>query len=394
MKRQTALCDTTKSIQRRALFNQRNKWDEMWVAKGRESNDIERYFTGQVYDEQSKLYYMNARYYDPETAVFICPDPAMEGSNHYAYVSCRPITFNDPTGCTEEEDSSSNIQWMSFSDWCNYAYDLSCQGIDPNGAGYGVGSDNYNNAMYGNMMKDMGISFSSSWTPGGQISNNLVSSGATSNDAGSIYNFGYALSHDIVSENIKNWDLKTWNGGQYAFSALGLYDKDNGYCLCSAMLRDCLKQMGSSITVRQARAIMNQIHEDGYTDEDGYFSRGIGSQVIQNRMWSLLGNTSGRWAHSTGANIEDMLGRNTYGYLNVPAMYGGQTEDTNIQHWISIESFTYYSDSSYSNSVNSKNSLLFLSITGFDPVRASSRTIYQYQIGSKPTDKILSIFYK
>jgi RHS repeat-associated protein len=72
-------------------------YGEEWV-KETTSADTDRRFTGQEWDKETGMYYMNARYYDPSLAVFITPDPAMSGSNHYAYASCNPIRYNDPTG--------------------------------------------------------------------------------------------------------------------------------------------------------------------------------------------------------------------------------------------------------------------------------------------------------
>jgi len=61
-------------------------------------------FTGQEYDHESKLYYYNARYYDPEVGVFtsadsIVPDPFGSMSyNRHMYVEGNPVMFSDPTG--------------------------------------------------------------------------------------------------------------------------------------------------------------------------------------------------------------------------------------------------------------------------------------------------------
>jgi RHS repeat-associated protein len=65
---------------------------------GNTSSAITRYFTGQEFDKESGLYYMNARYYDPKIGVFTSSDPAMDGMNHYGYCSGNPIMYNDPTG--------------------------------------------------------------------------------------------------------------------------------------------------------------------------------------------------------------------------------------------------------------------------------------------------------
>ena len=55
-------------------------------------------YTGQVYDEDSGQYYMNARYYDPGKARFITEDPIRDGYNWYAYCGNDPINRIDPTG--------------------------------------------------------------------------------------------------------------------------------------------------------------------------------------------------------------------------------------------------------------------------------------------------------
>ncbi|MBN2715912.1 MAG: hypothetical protein JXX14_08650 [Deltaproteobacteria bacterium] len=65
---------------------------------GDNADENERWFTNQIFDKELGLYYFNARYYDPETGVFISPDPAMDGLNHYAYANGNPLLFSDPSG--------------------------------------------------------------------------------------------------------------------------------------------------------------------------------------------------------------------------------------------------------------------------------------------------------
>ncbi len=43
------------------------------------------------------LYYLRARYYDPETGRFLSQDP-IPGVNPYAYVGNKPVRFVDPSG--------------------------------------------------------------------------------------------------------------------------------------------------------------------------------------------------------------------------------------------------------------------------------------------------------
>ena len=53
-------------------------------------------FTGQQWDQDSGLYYLRARYYDPSTGRFISMD--YRDPNVYAYAVNNPINFVDPTG--------------------------------------------------------------------------------------------------------------------------------------------------------------------------------------------------------------------------------------------------------------------------------------------------------
>ena len=82
-------------------------YGETWmVEEDIPDDDITRKFTGQEYDQESGLYYYNARYYDPHIGMFLRPDPAMSGLNHYAYASCNPVMYNDPTGLIVEQATS------------------------------------------------------------------------------------------------------------------------------------------------------------------------------------------------------------------------------------------------------------------------------------------------
>ncbi len=56
-------------------------------------------YRGYYYDSELGLYYLNARYYDPETGRFLNADNNLEGGlNIYAYCYNNPINLNDPTG--------------------------------------------------------------------------------------------------------------------------------------------------------------------------------------------------------------------------------------------------------------------------------------------------------
>ncbi|QQR84153.1 DNRLRE domain-containing protein [Candidatus Peregrinibacteria bacterium] len=73
--------------------------------------DTKYQFTGQEYDPESELVYMNARYYSPSLGRFIQKDPVIgyEGNalswNPYVYANNNPLRYNDPTGMDGEEIS-------------------------------------------------------------------------------------------------------------------------------------------------------------------------------------------------------------------------------------------------------------------------------------------------
>ena len=62
-------------------------------------------YRGYYYDEESKLYFLNARYYNPAWRRFISPDDTAyldpdtpNGLNLYAYCNNDPVNYSDPSG--------------------------------------------------------------------------------------------------------------------------------------------------------------------------------------------------------------------------------------------------------------------------------------------------------
>lgn len=63
----------------------------------------EQGFVGQIEDASTSLSYLNARYYDTRTAVFVSPDPVIEPKspkslNAYTYAANNPMSFSDASG--------------------------------------------------------------------------------------------------------------------------------------------------------------------------------------------------------------------------------------------------------------------------------------------------------
>ena len=62
-------------------------------------------YRGYYFDTESNLYYLQTRYYDPETGRFISPDhtayldpQSFTGLNLYAYCSNNPVMYSDGSG--------------------------------------------------------------------------------------------------------------------------------------------------------------------------------------------------------------------------------------------------------------------------------------------------------
>ncbi len=66
-------------------------------------------YRGYYYDTETKLYYLQSRYYDPETCHFISMDSYfvagdyINGMNMYAYCLNNPVMYVDPTGYEAED---------------------------------------------------------------------------------------------------------------------------------------------------------------------------------------------------------------------------------------------------------------------------------------------------
>ena len=65
-------------------------------------------YRGYYYDAEANLYYLQTRYYDPETGSFVTIDviyyidpDSINGLNLYAYCGNNPVMATDPTGTTE-----------------------------------------------------------------------------------------------------------------------------------------------------------------------------------------------------------------------------------------------------------------------------------------------------
>ena len=90
-------------------------------------------YRGYYYDTETSLYYLQSRYYDPETGRFINMDTYfiagndyIQGTNMYAYCYNNPIMYVDPTGYEVKNDASHPailVTWL-FSSWAIMYFEL------------------------------------------------------------------------------------------------------------------------------------------------------------------------------------------------------------------------------------------------------------------------------
>ena len=125
-------------------------YGEKWIL---DQNDNSKYdmipyrFTAKEYDEETGLYYMSARYQNPEAGRLVSSDPAgwglvnpdregfsiIESMNPYSYCSNNPINYRDPTGL----DDVYEVPSSAFDDNDNsYITDL-----QKKSESYGFGAD-------------------------------------------------------------------------------------------------------------------------------------------------------------------------------------------------------------------------------------------------------------
>lgn len=63
-----------------------------------QSQKVEDTYTGQKKDEETNLMFYNARYYNPNTGIFLQADSVDDGQNKYQYVAGDPVNSTDPSG--------------------------------------------------------------------------------------------------------------------------------------------------------------------------------------------------------------------------------------------------------------------------------------------------------
>ncbi len=76
----------------------RGRWDAQGTPLSGSTQGSKREFTGYETQEVSGLQYAGARFYDPETAQFVAPDPEEQFASPYSYTGWDPVNRIDPDG--------------------------------------------------------------------------------------------------------------------------------------------------------------------------------------------------------------------------------------------------------------------------------------------------------
>jgi RHS repeat-associated protein len=108
---------------------------------------VSKRYTSQIKDEETGLYYYNARYYDAQVGRFVQPDSIIphvfdpQSLNRYTYVYNNPLKNTDPSGHSSQselDEAARRLGEMTGKDWGNYAqaaHDFGIRGYEIQTAG-------------------------------------------------------------------------------------------------------------------------------------------------------------------------------------------------------------------------------------------------------------------
>ncbi len=97
-------------------------WGDIRTTTGTMSSTLGQYnplrYRGYVYDQETGLYYLLSRYYDPELGRFINADAFIStgqgllGNNMFAYCGNNPVIRYDPTGNVWDFSFDIDLEWL------------------------------------------------------------------------------------------------------------------------------------------------------------------------------------------------------------------------------------------------------------------------------------------
>ncbi|MFH1947127.1 MAG: RHS repeat-associated core domain-containing protein [Candidatus Magasanikbacteria bacterium] len=222
-----------------SLKLRRGKYDAFGSIVGKtglaESNYL---FTNQEFDNESELYYYNARYYNPTTGRFISRDPFLgrDGDvlsrNSYIYVQNNPLKYVDPTGEKEESVSFSELiqeMFLLIPGAKDYAMEVIAEIL------YGVGG--IFNSVENHNTWDKGMF---GWL-GGKI-NGMI--GDFVKNAGVSIDPNSTASESVIASAMLLLDLSTAGEGRVATKAL----RESG----EVVLKKTAPRLGAKLAAKQA----------------------------------------------------------------------------------------------------------------------------------------------
>jgi RHS repeat-associated protein len=195
-------------------------------------------YTGQYRDDETSLYYLRARYYEPGTSQFVTVDPALATTMQaYAYASGNPVNASDPTGLFS---GSSAAAWAVMA--APWAWDTNGFGVNeqctdfasrallhggwwmqfPGNGSYAYAALNHKNDEYwfNHDYWPFGNVHSYSWSNAPNLLNFMINHGHGVTETGAndvavkwstfvIPNGGWARAGDII---FANWDGDSFGG--------------------------------------------------------------------------------------------------------------------------------------------------------------------------------------
>ncbi|MGH7927351.1 MAG: RHS repeat-associated core domain-containing protein, partial [Candidatus Binatia bacterium] len=116
------------------LGNMKKKYDiKSWGRVAADTGVLTRHrMAGREYDQESGLYYMRARYYDPAIGRFLSEDPIgiAGGLNLYAYSGNDPVNNRDPSGLAQEVPDPGYYAHLARSTGSGLLNDFDNNGLD------------------------------------------------------------------------------------------------------------------------------------------------------------------------------------------------------------------------------------------------------------------------
>jgi RHS repeat-associated protein len=232
-------------------------------------------FVGERYDADAGLQYLNARYYDPQLALFIQPDwfevtmPGV-GTNRFAYAGDDPINASDPGGNQEAE------------------------GGDPTRAGV------VDNPAQDQLDATLGALLNENNSLHDQLGQDRET--RVSNAAGGDASADIIRHYEEENAKLRNELLRRHLAHKYATDRL---DPSRTLAARPAFL-DADGQMRNMDVLPRSRSLSVQYGSDGYPVNKGTISGEVGYEIPAGTQQQRIGSLKGSYVSFSGANASSL----------------------------------------------------------------------------------------